>query len=248
MSLYDDEMDSTRRGFGPRPLVRLGAIGEGWALLWQRPGTWLLSSLIVVVCYSALSGVVAAIFKVRLPGGPGGFRVSVPPAGAVTQAILTTILLGFFLGGMIRMACRQVRGLPFGVDTLFSITDVLERLILGSAILGAAIGLGFALFVIPGFIAAGVLMFTIPLIVDGGLPATEAASRSWHALKGQWFVAAVFHAVVSFLSGVGSCFCGVGLVFTAPLYALSIAVLYRDFFLAKGIPGAFPGKGPMPDL
>ncbi len=59
-------------------------------------------------------------------------------------------------------------------------------------------------------------------------------------------MAAVFHAAASFLSGLGSCCCGVGLVFTAPLYALSIAVLYRDFFLAKGLPGASPGKGPDP--
>ena len=36
-----------------------------------------------------------------------------------------------------------------------------------------------------------------------------------------------------FAAWLGLCFCGVGFLVTAPLYCLSIAVLYRDFFMVK---------------
>ena len=38
-------------------------------------------------------------------------------------------------------------------------------------------------------------MFTLPLIVDAGLPAPAAIAGSWNALKGQWLMATVFHVL-----------------------------------------------------
>ena len=46
-------------------------------------------------------------------------------------------------------------------------------------------------------------------------------------------VAAVFHMVAGFAAWVGLFFCCVGFLLTAALYCLSIAVLYRDFFMIK---------------
>jgi uncharacterized membrane protein len=134
---------------------------------------------------------------------------------------------------MYRMACRQLRGQAVGVETLFSVVDVLPQLILGSVLYGLVTFLGFCALVLPGFVVSGVLMFTLPLIVDGGLDAIGALTRSWHALKHQWLVAALFHVTAGFAAWVGLCFCGVGFLFTAPLYCMSIAVLYRDFFMVK---------------
>jgi hypothetical protein len=68
-------------------------------------------------------------------------------------------------------------------------------------------------------------------------------AESWRALKGQWLSATVFHVVLWGLSGLGACFCGVGLLFTAPIYSLGIAILYRDFFLAKGFAKPSPYSG-----
>ena len=104
---------------------------------------------------------------------------------------------------------------------------------MGSVLYGLATVLGFGLLVVPGFIVSGVLMFTIPLIADGGLSATDALGQSWHALKHQWLSATVFHVVAGFVSGLGLCLCTVGFLVTAPMYCLSIAVLYRDFFMTK---------------
>lgn len=237
MGVADEEMDGRgwdeypKRG---RPIVRFGAIGAGWDLFRLRWGTWMTAVLVVLVCNSAAFGMLAAFFRFGpARGGFGGFRFPMRPDAQLLQAIVSTIINGFFLGGMFRMACDQVRGLVVRVETLFSVVDVLPELILGSALYALAVSAGFTCLILPGLVAAGVLMFTTPLIVDGRLPALSAISQSWRALQGQWLTATAFHLVLWAIAGSGSCFCCVGLLFTAPLYSLSIAVLYRDFFLAK---------------
>jgi hypothetical protein len=234
MGFVDDQMDELGRPYRVRPVVRFDAIGEGWGLLLRHWPTWVLTVLIVLVCNSALSGALYSFFRVKHHGGPGAFWVGLSPGGQVIQVVLSRAINGLFLGGMFRMACQEIRGRYFGVETLFSVLDVLPQLLLGSVLYGLATSLGFSFLVVPGFIVSGVLMFTIPLIADGGLPATDALGQSWHALKHQWLSATVFHLVAGFVAWLGMCFCVVGFLVTAPLYCLSIAVLYRDFFMIEG--------------
>jgi hypothetical protein len=233
MGVVDDELDGIGRPSPAPALVRFSAIGEGWGLIMQRWPMWVLTVLIVMVCNSALGGLVFSLFGVPMRGGRGIFWLGLSPGGRALQSVLTAVVNGVFLGGMFRMACRQIRGRPVGVETLFSVVDVLPQLVLGLVLYDLATFLGFCALIIPGFIVSGVLMFTLPLIVDGGLMATDALSQSWHALKRQWLVATIFHLTAAFAAWVGICFFCVGFLFTAPLYCTSIAVLYRDFFMVK---------------
>lgn len=234
MSMFDDEFDD--KGYGPRhrAAVRFNAISEAWHLFTQRWGTWMLTVLLVLVCYSLVGSTVFAVFGAPKVKGVEAFRFPFTQGSHAIPAVLTMILVGFLVGGMIRMACLQVRGLAFDVGTLFSVTNVAGDLMIGSLLYGLACSVGFFLLFFPGLVVFGVLMFTIPLIVDGGVPPMDALRKSWDALKGQWLSATLFHIAIWFLSGVGACFCFVGLLATAPLYSLSIAILYRDFFLHKG--------------
>jgi hypothetical protein len=238
MGVIDDEMDFGDRdpghpGYPRMPLVRFSAIGEAWALFLRRWPLWVLAVLIVLAAYSVVGGAVFSFFNVRAPRGARPFWIGLSPRGQLLQFVLTPVVIAPFLGGMFRMACRQVRGQPVGLETLFSVVDVLPQLLLGSFLYGLATFLGLCALVLPMFVVSGVLMFTLPLIVDARLDATEALSRSWHVLKHQWLTAAVFHAAAGFVAWAGGCFCCVGSVITAPLYCLSIAVLYRDFFAIK---------------
>ncbi|MHC5542483.1 hypothetical protein ACYOEI_30025 [Singulisphaera rosea] len=232
--MFDDEFDRNAYGSQRRAVVRFGAISEAWTLFTQRWGTWVLTVLVVLVCYSMVGSMVFAVFGAPKLKGVEAFRFPFTQGTHAIPAVLTMILVGFLVGGMIRLACLQVRGLKFDVGTLFSVTNVAGDLIVGSLLYGLATSVGFFLLFFPGLVIFGVLMFTIPLIVDGGVPPVEAVRKSWHALKSQWLSATLFHISIWFLSGLGACFCVVGLLATAPLYSLSIAVLYRDFFLHKG--------------
>ena len=231
MGRDDPGIDAHRQG--PFPEVRFDAIGEGWELFKNRAGTWILAGLIVLVAQGALHAGVASVIHQKLPVGGGGFRAAVPPAGRFVSYLLSSVLSGFFLAGMFRMACLQVRGQEFHVSDLFGVFDVLEDLAVGLVLCAAALFVAAMLCVVPVFIVAGVLMFTLPLIVDGRMKGIDALRTSWNALKGQWLTVTIFHFVLNILSGLGVCLCGIGLLFTMPLYCLAIAVLYRDFFLQK---------------
>jgi hypothetical protein len=227
--------------------VRLSAIGEAWGLFKAQWGTWILAGLLVLLGNAALDAMVSAIAG-RGPHRGRGFRLEVPPGDTLLDAILSAVLNGFFLGGLFLMACRQVRGYRVRVSDLFGITDVFTELSIGLAIYGLTCVLLLPFGVIPSFILAGVWMFTIPLIVDARLTALRAIGGSCGALKGEWIAAALFHFIVYVIAGTGACCFCFGLLFTWPLYCLSIAVLYRDTFLLKS-PADFAKKAtPPPEL
>ena len=248
MGGVDDPIDIPYHGGVARPSVRLGAIGEGWGLIQEQWGVWMLATGLALVCNAGVLSLLSSVFGIRPPLRMGGFWMPMWSGGGAISMAVALAVNGFFLGGMMRMACRQVRGRTITVGDLFSVVDVLPNLILGALLYGLASMIGFMCLFVPGLIVSAVLMFTFPLIVDGGLGATEAMGRSWEVLGGQMVAATFFHIVVSLVAGVGTCLCCVGLLLTAPLYSLSIAVLYRDFFLTKGPPLAGKPEAPLSDF
>ena len=171
------------------PIVQFGAIGEAWRLYRRHWGVWSLTMLVSLVCAAIGEGIGTLLLRVASLGMLGGLVGLGDPRFPVLPAILGTIIAGFFLGGMIRMAVNQVRGRPPHVDDLLSISDVWFDLALGSGLLGLFLYIGFHLLVIPGLIVGGLLMFMYPLIVDRRLPATGAIIQSYEALKSQWLAA-----------------------------------------------------------
>jgi hypothetical protein len=213
------------------PTVQLGAIGEAWRLYRRHWGVWSLTMLVSIVGVAIGEGIGTLLLRAASLGMLGGL-IGLGDSGVpILPVILGTIIAGFFLGGMIRMAVNQVRGRQPHLSDLTSITDVWFDLALGSGLLGLFLYVGWHLLVIPGLIVGGLLMFMYPLIVDARLPATGAILQSYHALKTQWLIATVVHLAVTAVAGLGGLLGGIGLVVTGPIYALSIAVMYRDLFL-----------------
>jgi uncharacterized membrane protein len=223
------------------PTVRFNVIGDAWRMYWRHVGVWSLAILIVVFSYSAISGVVFELLGVRGPAARGGFRLPMTPGVGAIHYLVSTLIGFFFQAGLIRMASNQVRGYRPRLKDLFSGIDVGAELLLAAAIYGAATFLGHVLCIVPGLIVSGLLMFTIPLVVIARQPAMAAIGQSWNALKSQWLTAAVFHFALALVSGSGMLLCCVGVLFTAPLYSLSIAILYHEFFTAA------PAKTPPTD-
>ena len=127
-----------------------------------------------MACHSVLNGLVFAVLNRGEPLGPGGFRLFLP-SGHPLSLIASTMVSGFFLGGMVRMAGRQIRGGAPRLEDLFSITDCWFDLLLASFLIGLATSIGVALFIVPGFVVFGLFMLAIPLVAEGHLPATGGA-------------------------------------------------------------------------
>jgi hypothetical protein len=187
--------------------------------------------LVSLICAGIGQGFVGLCLESAGAGMFGGLLGLGTPSIPPLHGVIGMMIGGFFLGGMVRMAVNQVRGRRPRLEDLFSVTDVWFDLVLGSFLLGVPLMIGWDLLIVPGLIVAGLLMFMYPLIVDGRLPATGAIIRSFHALKSQWLVVTIVHLGIAAVAGAGVLLGGIGLVFTGPLYALSLAVLYRDLFL-----------------
>ena len=211
------------------PLVRFGVIKDAWALYKQHALVWSVATLIVTALHSVVYSALFAVLHRGEPLGPGGFRLFIPSAGAVSLTA-STVVTGFFLGGMIRMAGNQIRGRAPRFEDLHSITDCWFDLLLVSFLIGLSTWAGLHLCIIPGFIIHGLFLLAIPLVVEGRLPATGALIQSWQALKSQWLTAAVFHWVLIILAVSGVCFCYFPVLITGPLYCLSVTMLYQRFF------------------
>ena len=132
------------------PTVRLGAIGEAWRLYRRHWGVWSLTMLVSLVVVAIGEGIGRLLLRAASLGMLGGL-IGLGDSGVpILPAILGTIVAGFFLGGMIRMAVNQVRGRPPHLEDLLSITDVWFDLALGSGLLGLFLFVGWHLLIVPG--------------------------------------------------------------------------------------------------
>ena len=162
------------------PLIRFGVIKDAWRLYTQHALVWSLAVFIVICVNAVASSVLFAIIGKGHGLGPGGFRLYYPAAGAMGYVLSMTVS-GFFVGGLVRMASRQIGGRAPRLEDLFSITDCWFDLLLVSFLIGVATWVGMHLCVLPGFIVYGLFMLAIPLVAEGHLPATGALIQSWHA-------------------------------------------------------------------
>jgi uncharacterized membrane protein len=213
------------------------AIGEAWRLLSANRGTWagmiLLEGLVIYALVFAGIGL-----QIAMAGGVQAMNQARQQSAGETLAlfaiqILQLVVQCWLTAGVYRAACKQVRGEPVHVGDLFSATDVIGSSVWGTFLYGLSIFLGVLLCIIPGLLVSGRLMFVLPLIADGRMSGTDAVRTSWGALRGQSWIAFAFTFVASFVAGLGFLLCGVGVLFTAPIYFVATAILYRDFFYAK---------------
>jgi hypothetical protein len=235
-------------GYQSWPLIRFSVIGEAWKHYKKHWVVWSLAMLIVMTGYGVITAGLCAVFDVGHVHGPGGFRLFLFGTGPVAPFFVSTAVSSFFLGGMVRVASNQLRGRAPRVEDLLSIGDVWFDLLLVSILNAAATSLGFMLWFIPGFIISGLFMLAIPLVVESRLPATGALIQSWNALKLQWLLATVFQWVLIIASASGALLFGIGILLTGPLYCLSIAVLYREFFPAMDFGSWKKHAEPFPEV
>ena len=229
-------MDNT---IGGLPKVRFGEwIGEGWNMFAEQWKVWVVNALVLsLVTIIPLMGIYIAIFlAAAASAGRGGVGLGMVMLPLMSLAAILIIACSTFLiGGMYRTAFKQLRGEPISTGDLFSAGDRFLPLLGASIVIGILVMIGAALCIIPAFIVAGALYFTLPLVVERGLGVGEAIQRSRDATRGDLFMFVLFTLVVLLLAQAGSYLCYVGLLVTWPLQFTIAAVAYRDCF---GVPGA----------
>ena len=125
--------------------------------------------------------------------------------------------------GVINASLMVTRGETPELGKAFS-TDHLGPFIIGSILYGLIVLIGLILCIIPGIIAAFMLSFYGFYILDRDMSATDALTASFNMVKdnfGKVFLVILVAFVINF---VGAILCGIGLLVTAPLCWIILAV------------------------
>jgi hypothetical protein len=228
---------------GPAGRIRVGnVISETFAIYSENFGPLILSALLVFLVIGLATGLLQRSGGVFL-----GFLA------AAIQLAARALYTGFVV-----QLVRDVRDgrRDHTVGDLFSAaTPAIVPLIVFGILFGLAVAVGLILIIIPGLILLTFWSVGAPAIVVEGVGPIEAFGRSWRLVRGDaWAVFGVLVVVFLILIVVGVVLGGIGAVigtggvvvaaivssvFTAPISAVSISVMFFD--LGGGTGAAGPG-------
>jgi uncharacterized membrane protein len=218
-------------------LVRFEIISEAWQRFSANMTPWLLAILFMLLVTGAILGpfyatVFASSFASAMAnkGEPSpGSQIGSQLIGMVFGTGVN-ILQFVFLGGMVKMAIRQLRGEAIAAGDVFSGFRQFAPLALAGLLYTLGVQMGTIFCILPGLLLAGLWMLTVPFIVDQNLDPIAALTASMKALQPQMWMALCLYFVLSLVAGIGALLCGIGMIFTYPLLPIGTALLYRDFF------------------
>jgi hypothetical protein len=153
-----------------------GVLGEAWTLYKRHAAHFLLISFAIYL----VIGIITAVLSLAL----GSF-------GAVLGGLLS--LLGvFLLQAALVKAVQDARDGRIDLDlgaTIRAAIPFLGSVTIAGVFASIAIGVGFALIIVPGLILLTFLSLIVPEIVVGGASAYESFGRSWRTVRGYaWHV------------------------------------------------------------
>ncbi len=211
-----------------RPTVRFQLLGDAWSLYRMEWPTWSLTTLAAIAAMGAGELSLRIVWFAARSSYFGWLLGLDSPDDSSLFWLVRAAGAGLLLGGAVRMALGQIRGRRPQVMDLFEAPDNWFDVALGAVLTAVLVAFGLAVLVLPGLIAAGLLMLTFPLIVDAELPATGAMIKSFRTLRDEWLPVTVLHLFIAAAAGCGVFFFGVGVLATAPLYVLSLALFYEE--------------------
>ncbi len=226
------------------PEVKWGEwIGGGWQMLLARWQVWVPMMLVFVLAvlipilpmYILLIG---AGMAAEGGEGPAAAVGMLAPLVGLAGLLITLGLSAFMMGGLYRTAFKQMRGETISIGDLFSGKDLTVNMLLTLFLVVACTMVGALFCVFPAYIVGGLLMFSVPLVVERKLSPMEALRTSFEKTKGNWLMFTLFAFVLGLIAGVGAIACYIGALFTYPLYFLITAVAYRDVFGVAGLSNA----------
>jgi hypothetical protein len=188
------------------------AISYGWNAYWKNVGP-----MVVMVLVIAAANIVIGL----LGSGVNGL------AGRVVLQLISFVVGVVLAMGLIRAALAVVEGRTPEVNMLFQ-TDGFAPYLLASIVFGLAVFFGLILLIIPGIILAIMWHFFGYVIVEH--PETgvlESLNRSAEITRGYRWQLLGLGLLLILINFVGLLACGVGLLFTYGITAVTVAYTYK---------------------
>jgi len=211
------------------PGVYFDNIGQAITLVQGNLGTWVLATLIAFGSYFVC--IFAVDFLMIGTMMSTGGRVN-PSALLIIYPIFFVIALAFqiLFAGLLNMGLKQARGEPIVVGDVFSGFPKAINVILAMLVTSILVAVGLLACFVGSWWVAGLLCFMPLLVVDKGLNPIEALQLSWDTLKPHAWGLFALVFVAGLIGGLGMLACGIGLLFTYPVYFSIMGLAYNNFF------------------
>lgn len=190
------------------------SLSFGWQTFTKRPWFFIGALGLAMIMYGALSWLT----------DPNRYASGIMPF----LASLASIVLGLVIEMMLINVALKAHD---SVETL-ALSDATVRLpfwpyFAAKFLTGIIVTVGFILLVVPGVIAALMLMFATYLVIDKGLGPIEAIKESARITKGHRWKLLLFVLSVAALNILGALILFVGLFVSIPVSILALVHVYR---------------------
>lgn len=205
-----------------------GVLGEAWRLVKGSKGLIFGGFL---VFYALLLGVT---FAVSLPLDYLGLIDQSNPALSAVSQLLINLAAGAVsypcMAGIMMLGIRRADGQPVSFDLIFSQFGRTLPLLFTGLLMSILAGIGFLLLIIPGIYLSVAYSLAFPLVAERGLSPWQALETSRKAINQHWFKVAGLCLLTALIGLLSLLPLGLGLIWSLPLYILSLGVLYRLIF------------------
>ena len=225
----------------PTQRVKFEFIGEAFQLLQKQLGAWVGAATLTVLLTSLFISPIYIYWILQLTKNPEQTNPTVSGLLSIVVTLVSTIMGA----GLQYMALKQLRGETLSATSFTGAFSKFGPL----AILGLFLGAVSALFgVLPGFLPLLLIVpeillttfFTLSslLILDRNLEPVAALKESVRVMRQEFWISLAFILLSGMASMVGFAACGLGVLFSLPLYPLCIVLLYRAFYPERFSPTA----------
>jgi len=208
-------------------------IGEAWRLVQRNLGVWVAAELLFGVLQFGVGRGEDLVFNLAGIASKPGDPMSNIYKYALIRLLLgmpTGILLAAMRVGLFNIAIKQIRGDLTSPLDVFSYRGQFVPLLGATVIVTFASDFGCLLLLIPGMLIASLFIFVDPLILERQMSVGDALRLSWQTVRPtMWSALGVLFlaACASLLGIIGCC---IGVLATAPILTMSVALLYDRFF------------------
>ncbi|WP_043308545.1 integral membrane protein [Pseudomonas sp. ML96] len=203
-------------------------IGEAWQRVKGTKGIIFGGFLVFYVVMLVATTVIGAIFGVL--GLAAETSVTGMIVGQLIVSVLASALTYPFLAGINMVGIRRAADQPVSFNEVFSGLSLFVPLLITALIMSVLVYIGTLLLIIPGIYLGVAYMLAMPLVIERGLTPRQALEASRKAISQHWFKVFGLFLLLGIIMAISMIPLGIGLVWTLPLFIISMGVLYRTIF------------------
>jgi hypothetical protein len=218
-------------------------LSEGWRLTHGSKAViigslflvWVISGLVQNIVFLPLPfiiGIVGVVFEEFLGSAE---TTAIFMGGLFFMAFIVMMVLSIMVqaplwAGLEMIGVRRSVDLPISFRYVFDYFKQFLPLALTALIVMSFVIIGFVLLIIPGIYVTIASFLAIQLVADKKMGPWSAFKASVRAITYKWFQVFLLFIILLGLVFISIIPCGVGLIWTWPLFVNTKGVLYRNIF------------------